>query len=141
MESTGIDLVCSILRGRSEGKADTPHHTFLIFSGVEQEVLRRELGATWCYKAGDMVVAIAKDDAYDAYIPGSLVGEYSRAVLSRVRKDVRREVCRKAMYAVYNYHDLELEGDDAEDLVEAMHYRVESSTLPLTTRDGRVESL
>ena len=37
---------------------------------------------------------------------------------------------------VYNYYGLELEGDDIEDMVEAMCYRVEMSTLPVTTREG-----
>lgn len=112
-ESMGIDLVCSMLRGRANGTEETAQDTLLLFSGVNPEVVRRELRATWCYNTKDMTVVIAKDEAYHAAVCGTI--------------DV---------YTVYNYYGLELEGDDVEDMVELMCYRVEKSALSITTREG-----
>ena len=51
-------------------------------------------------------------------------------------KSDRKQVCRSAVYAVYDHYNLRLEDNNVEDMVEAMCYRVEYSTLPLTTREG-----
>lgn len=113
-----------------------PQDTLLVFSRVGAETIRRELDATWCYKAGEMIVVVAKDDAFSGETPGSLEGAYSPVVLSRVRKGDRRRVCRTAVHAVYIYYGLELEGDDVEEMVEIICYRVKHCTLPLTTQKG-----
>jgi len=137
LESLGIDLVSCLLRGRAEEGAAVPQYTLLVFSGVHIDKVREELAAIWSYRAeGENVVAVARDDSVSAEMAASLIGAFSPVVLSRVRKEHRREVCAVGVYVVYNYYGLELEGDDVEDMIEIMSYRVESSFLPLTTRDG-----
>ena len=81
-------------------------------------------------------MVIAKDDAYHAAVCDTIEGSYSPIVLSRVEGGDRKRVCRTAVYTVYNYYGLELEGDDVEDMVELMCYRVEKSALLITTRES-----
>ena len=124
-ESVGIDLVCSMLRGGDEGSADVAQDTLFVFPHLDVETTRDKMRATWCYRADALVVVIAKDDALMEEVPAVLEGAYSPVALSKVRKNDRKRVRRNAVYAVYNYYNLELEGDVIEDIIEAMYYRVE----------------
>ncbi|KAM0800648.1 hypothetical protein BDR22DRAFT_908245 [Usnea florida] len=81
-------------------------------------------------------LASSKDDAFDEDTLAALERAYSPVVISKVFKSDRKQVCRSAVYAVYDHYNLELEDDNVENMVEAMCYRVEYSTLPLTTREG-----
>jgi RNA polymerase Rpb1, domain 2 len=135
-ESAGVDLVSCLLRGRAEGNESAPQDTLVIMEGVEVEDAKRDLGASWGYAAEGVVALVVKDDKYSARGLGKLVGAFSPIVLSKVPEHRRRSVCKAAVCAVYNYYKLELEGDDVEDMVEMMCYRVELSSLPITTREG-----
>lgn len=137
LESVGVDLVCCLLRGRAEDGPAVSQHTLLAFEAVDVEATRKALSAIWCYQTEDgIVVAVAKDDSVPDDMVDNLVGAFSPVVLAKVHRERRREVCALGVYAVYNYYGLELEGDDVEDMVEMMTYRVEKSSLPVTTREG-----
>ena len=135
-ESTGIDLVCCLLRGRAEGGENVPQNTVFVITGAKVEELKAEMDASWGCEVEGRVVLVAKDDSFNASTPGDLVGAFSPVVLSNVPMKHRRRMCKVAICVVYNYYGLELEEDDVEDIVEVMCYRVELSTLPLTTREG-----
>lgn len=137
-EATGIDLVCNLLRGRAEGGEFSPQDTLFVVSSTDADSARVSLGASWCYKSEGHIVAVAKDSAGSEETMERVVGAYSPVVLSRLPKQRRKEACRKGLRVVYNYYNLELEGDDIEDMVEAMCYRVELSNMPVTTREGMI---
>jgi hypothetical protein len=137
LESKGIDLVCCMLRGRAEEGEAIPQYTLMSFSDARTDYIRSTIKATWCYTNSEgLTIAVAKDDSVPEEMVGSVAGAFSPVVLSSVPKEHRRRVCAAGVYAVYNYYGLELEGDDVEDIVEAMIYNVERSTLPITTREG-----
>lgn len=137
LESKGIDLVSCLLRGRAEDGPSVAQYTLLAFSDARTDHVRDSIKATWCYTTPEGVtVAIAKDDSVSQQMIPALTGAFSPIVLSAVPGERRRAVCAAGVHAVYNYYGLELEGDDVEDMIEAMSYRVEKSPLPITTRDG-----
>lgn len=137
LESAGVDLVCSLLRGRAEEGHNTAQHTLFAFQGTDSHTVREVMKPIWCYDTVDgITVAVAKDDSMPEEMAEVLVGAFSPVVLAKVPLERRRKVCSMGVYAVYNYYGLELEGDDVEDMVEVMCYRVEKSLLPATTREG-----
>lgn len=135
-ETKGMDLLSDMLKGRSEAGGAVPSETLYVLDGIALPEAKRQLRASWCTPSGKHVLCIAADNAGEREVIDHVVGAYSPVVLARVKQGRRKEVCRLGVRVVFNYYGLRLEGDDIEDLVEAMCYGVSLSTLPVTTREG-----
>ena len=92
--------------------------------------------ATWCCTIDSVVACVAKDDMCTDSLLVNIHAAYSPVVLARLPARRAKEVCKRGLHVVYNYYKITLEGDDIDDLVEAMCFKVSASVLPITTRDG-----
>lgn len=135
-ESVGLDMISDMLRGRQDSGSKKHHRTIYAFNGVDEHAVRMQMKPMWCCTIDSAVVCVSYDDSDMGGISHALHGAYSPVVLSRVDKSRVKEVCRVGLCIVYNYYGIELEGDDIEDIVEAMSYRVSASMYPITTREG-----
>jgi len=135
-EAVGIDLVSDLLQGRQNVSPGDRCSTLYVVKGMQEPTIRAAMCASWCCKLGELTVCVAPDDVDNGSILENVVGAYSPIVLSKMSYERRRDACRLALSVVFNYYDLETEGDDIEDLVEAFCYKTQSSKLPVTTRDG-----
>ena len=135
-ETVGLDMISDLLRGRQEGGARNQCRTLYIFEKVDESVVREQMKPTWCCTIDSLVVCVAYDAAEMENLLDNLCGAYSPVVLAKVNRQQVKRVCKKALCVVYNYYNIELEGDDMEDLAEAMCLKVSASMLPITTRDG-----
>ncbi len=107
-----------------------------MLSEASVQAARSKLCATWAYDTGELVVAVSRGDVVTSHNSQYIVGAYSPVVLSFFPDARHKEMCSVAMNVVFNYYSLTPEEDDMKDLVEAMCYRVSSSPLPITTREG-----
>lgn len=135
-ETVGLDMISDLLRGRQEGGSKNQCQTLYVFDGATEETVRVQTKPVWSCSVGTSVVCVACDNVELGDLLSALCGAYSPVVLAKVSKSSAKEICRRALYVVYNYYNIELEGDDIDDLVEAMCYRASASVLPITTRDG-----
>lgn len=135
-ETIGLNLISDLLKGRLEFGSKNRCHTFFAFGDTDESTVRARMKPTWCCEVEKLIVCIAYDSTPMGALLDKLRGAYSPVVLSSVPKDRIKGICKTSLHVVYNYYGIELEGDDIEDMVELMCFRVSSSPLPITTRDG-----
>lgn len=135
-EAAGLDMISNLLKGRLDGGAGVQCRTFCAFEGVKEEEVKQEISTAWCCTVGSVVTCVTYDEACTGRILDRLYAAYSPVILAKVPIARAKEVCRRGISAVYNYYNIESEGDDTEDLVEAMCFKASASALPITTRDG-----
>ena len=135
-KAVGLDMVSSLLRGRLDSAGCGRCDTLYAFDDVDEDSVRVQMRATWCCTTDSAVACVAKDDACTDDLLAKLYAAYSPVVLARLPAGRAKEVCKRGLHAVYNYYGIALEGDDIDDLVEAMCFRASASALPVTTRDG-----
>jgi hypothetical protein len=135
-ESMGLDMISDLLKGRQEGGVKNKCHTLFVFEDTTVESVKQQMVPIWCCEIDSLVACVSYDSTDLGELLGNLCGAYSPIVLSLLPKERAKSVCRKALYVVYNYYKIKLEGDDIEDIVELMCFRVKLSKVPITTRDG-----
>jgi hypothetical protein len=135
-DTTGLDMISDLLKGRQECGINNKCHTFFIFESSVEDTVRSQMKPLWCCNIDGFTVCVSYDSSNVDGLLDSLRGAYSPIVLSLLPKGRAKKICRMALHVVYNYYNVQIEGDDIEDIVELMCFRVSSSKLPVTTRDG-----
>jgi hypothetical protein len=135
---SNMDMVADLVQGRMRMPDNGPCETLCILSGVSREFCMESLHAVWAYEVEGNVVCAITDSFITEEVSGMVAAAYSPVILAKVAIKERREVCEKALNVVFNYHKIPPEYDDMRDVVSMYCYKVEMSTLPITTREGMI---
>jgi hypothetical protein len=125
-----------MLKGRLASDPTSPVDTLLIINSDYADAAKSVFACSWHYGVPGGIALITLDSSVTEENVHMVIGSYSPVVLSLCAEFSRRDICETALKMVFNYYEIVPEGDDMRDVVSMFCYRVSSSLLPITTREG-----